>query len=72
MYGQKIAELQTSLALAHSQGAGLREKEAELQRTKHELEQMKEELTVALQRIEVREGGGGREERKKVCMWKHT
>ena len=53
MYEQKIADLQASLSLAHSQGVGLREKEAELQQTRKQLEQRDMELAEALVKITV-------------------
>ncbi len=54
VYEQKFADFQASLSLAHSQGVGIREKEAELQHTKKKLEQRDMELAEALVKIRVR------------------
>ena len=53
-YEQKIAELQASLSLAQSQGARLREKEAELRRIKDMLERRNSELDEAMLKLKVR------------------
>ena len=64
MYEQQIAQLQTNLSHAQSQGLGLREKEAELRRALKVLEQRDAEIAEALQRIEVRIFLGVRKNRK--------